>query len=84
MPAVPQSYLERIANLVAGRRRTLLGLVGAPGSGKSTLAQALHEAFADVSVIVPMDGFHLAGAELRRLGLAGGALRRLHLGDHRG
>ncbi|HTT13361.1 MAG TPA: nucleoside/nucleotide kinase family protein [Burkholderiaceae bacterium] len=71
MPAVPPTYLDRIGNLLATRRRILLGLVGAPGSGKSTLAQALHETFADVSVIVPMDGFHLAGAELRRLGLAG-------------
>jgi pantothenate kinase len=71
MPTVPQPHLDRISKLLARERRTLLGLVGPPGSGKSTLAQALHQAFPDVSVIVPMDGFHLANAELRRLGLAG-------------
>lgn len=49
----------------------MLGLVGPPGAGKSTLALALRHAFADVSQVVPMDGFHLANAELRRLGRAG-------------
>jgi pantothenate kinase len=70
MPTVPPSYLDRIKKLLSRERRTLLGLVGPPGSGKSTLAQAIHQAFPDTSVIVPMDGFHLANAELRRLGLA--------------
>src|SRR5215471_5006377 len=70
MPTVPQDYLDRIGNLVSSRPRVLLGLAGAPGSGKSTLAQALAEAFADISIVVPMDGFHLANVELQRIGLA--------------
>ncbi|MDE2298386.1 MAG: nucleoside/nucleotide kinase family protein, partial [Burkholderiales bacterium] len=41
---------------------------GPPGAGKSTLALALQAAFAGVSQVVPMDGFHLANLELQRLG----------------
>jgi len=46
----------------------VLGVVGAPGAGKSTLASALADAVD--AVVVPMDGFHLAQAELERLGRA--------------
>jgi len=54
---------------MAGGRRRLLGLVGAPGAGKSTLAAALLQAVgADRAQVVPMDGFHLANVELQRLG----------------
>lgn len=70
-PAVPAPHLARVRALLAGGRRTLLGLVGAPGAGKSTLALALQQAFAGVSQVVPMDGFHLANAELERLGRLG-------------
>ena len=56
--------------LLADGRRKLLGLVGAPGSGKSTFAQALQQALPGVAQVVPMDGFHLANAELQRLGRA--------------
>lgn len=52
-------------------QRVLLGLAGPPGSGKSTLAVALQQAFAGVSQVVPMDGFHLANSELQRLGRSG-------------
>jgi pantothenate kinase len=52
-----------------GRRR--LGIAGAPGSGKSTLAGALVAALGpDTARLVGMDGFHLAQAELERLGRA--------------
>jgi pantothenate kinase len=51
----------------AGPRR-LLGIAGAPGAGKSTLAAAVVSALDSAAVLVPMDGFHLAAAELRRLG----------------
>jgi pantothenate kinase len=70
-PAVPAAYLACVRALLADGRRKLLGLVGAPGAGKSTLALALRDAFADIAQIVPMDGFHLAGTELLRLGRAG-------------
>ena len=52
--------------------RRLLGIAGAPGSGKSTLAAALADALGPkLAIVVPMDGFHLAQAELERLGRAG-------------
>ncbi len=70
-PSVPALHLDRVSALLADGRRKLLGLVGAPGAGKSTLAVALQQAFAGVSQVVPMDGFHLANAELQRLGRAG-------------
>lgn len=69
--AVPPACLARVRDLLQGGGRKLLGLVGAPGAGKSTLALALHRAFPDISQVVPMDGFHLADVELRRLGRAG-------------
>ncbi len=68
MPSIPNLYLERLRQLMAGGQRVMLGLVGCPGSGKSTLAQALHQEFPASSQIVPMDGYHLANVELQRLG----------------
>ncbi len=50
--------------------RVLLGITGAPGAGKSTLAERLAAAVPG-AVVVPMDGFHLADAELTRRGLIG-------------
>ncbi|MFB8402023.1 nucleoside/nucleotide kinase family protein [Streptomyces sp. NPDC055912] len=51
--------------------RRILGLAGAPGAGKSTLAARLVARLDGLAVLVPMDGFHLAQAELERLGRAG-------------
>lgn len=54
-------------------RPLMVALAGPPGAGKSTLAASLvHDLEgAGISVaLVPMDGFHLADAELRRLGRA--------------
>ena len=51
-----------------GRPR-LVGLVGPPGVGKSTVASQLAAALPG-AVVLPMDGFHLANAELARLGRA--------------
>lgn len=71
MPAAPAACVERVKALLArGSGRVLLGLAGAPGAGKSTLAAALQSAFADLSVVLPMDGYHLANSELQRLGRA--------------
>ena len=69
-PAIASSFLARIEDLLADGQRKLLGLVGPPGGGKSTLAQALLAALPGSAVVVPMDGFHLANAELARLGRA--------------
>jgi len=68
---VPASFVLRIRGLLQDGQRKLLGLVGPPGAGKSTLAQALQQVFAEMSQVVPMDGFHLANVELQRLGRSG-------------
>ncbi|RCW38224.1 pantothenate kinase [Halopolyspora algeriensis] len=60
--------VERARALVGVGRRRLLGITGAPGSGKGTLAGKLQEEIGDSAVLVPMDGFHLAEAQLHRLG----------------
>jgi pantothenate kinase len=60
--------VERAASLGAGPGRAVLGIVGPPGAGKSTTASALVAALGERAVLVPMDGFHLADDELRRLG----------------
>ena len=54
--------------------RYLLGLVGAPAAGKSTFSAQLVEAVnkklgQEVSVVVPMDGYHYSNEELDRRGL---------------
>lgn|GEM_PF-252910 len=57
-----------VDSVLGERRRVLLGIVGEPGAGKSTLAEAVVRYVGDAAVLVPMDGFHLADAELERLG----------------
>src|SRR5213596_419239 len=69
-PVISSTYLRRVASLLASGQRRLLGLTGPPGGGKSTLAQALLDTFPGKLAVVPMDGFHLANAELARLGRA--------------
>jgi pantothenate kinase len=64
----PSADLASLANYLrekssSRRARVILGIVGAPGTGKSTFAEQLQQEFAEgSSVIVPMDGFHLANA----------------------
>jgi len=60
--------IVRARRLADGGRRALLGIAGPPGGGKSTLARAIADALGDGARLVPMDGFHLAQAELVRLG----------------
>lgn len=67
--------LARRAGALADRGgpagRCILGIAGPPGAGKSTVARGIAEALGpEVAVVVPMDGFHLAQAELVRLGRA--------------
>ncbi|WP_405793518.1 nucleoside/nucleotide kinase family protein [Streptomyces sp. NBC_01506] len=62
--------IRRARQLAAPGQRRILGIAGAPGAGKSTLAAELVAALGGSAVLVPMDGFHLAQAELRRLGRA--------------
>ncbi|MBN8487990.1 MAG: nucleoside/nucleotide kinase family protein, partial [Burkholderiales bacterium] len=62
--------LARVDALLARGDRRLLGLVAPPGAGKSTLAEAVAGARPGQVQVLPMDGFHLAQAELQRLGRA--------------
>ena len=72
-----EALVRRAAGLAQDRPRAVLGITGGPGAGKTTLARALVEALAaapppgldeDWVAHVPMDGYHLADVELRRLG----------------
>ncbi len=61
--------ISRARALATTGRRHVLGIVGAPGAGKSLLAEEIVARLgADAARYVPMDGFHLADAELVRLG----------------
>ena len=66
---LPAEFRHRLEHLLQAGSRRLLGLAGPPGCGKSTLAGRLQQALGARAQVVPMDGFHLANAELRRLGL---------------
>lgn len=64
--------LLRARSLPRDGRRAILGIAGSPGAGKSTLAarvvRELNGSGEPWVAHVPMDGFHLADAELDRLG----------------
>ena len=60
--------IERARTLASRGRRAMLGITGPPGGGKSTLAQAIVDELGSDAALVGMDGFHLAQAELVRLG----------------
>jgi pantothenate kinase len=83
VPVIADSLVERVLSLAQGRERVIIGIAGSPASGKSTLAQELtarlslqggarpgypDRGSARFAAYVPMDGFHLANAELLRLG----------------
>jgi pantothenate kinase len=60
--------LARAREHAATGMRRLLGICGPPGGGKSTLAERVVDDLGERSRLVRMDGFHLAQAELARLG----------------
>ncbi|EGE41044.1 nucleoside/nucleotide kinase family protein [Streptomyces sp. SID4928] len=61
---------DRARALAESGGRRVLGIAGPPGAGKSTLAERLAAELDGRAALVPMDGFHLAAAELDRLGRA--------------
>ncbi|MBC7306743.1 MAG: nucleoside/nucleotide kinase family protein [Dietzia sp.] len=67
-PALDPALLARAARLADAGGRRILGITGPPGAGKSTLAEKLAAALGARARLVGMDAFHLAEAELRRLG----------------
>jgi len=71
---VLDSLLPRVLKLVADRPdRVIVGIAGPPGAGKTTLSRNLWTALLAHGIstsVVPMDGYHLANEELRRLGRA--------------
>ncbi|MFI9808389.1 nucleoside/nucleotide kinase family protein [Streptomyces sp. NPDC052301] len=72
MPLTFDDLLARARALTGAGRRAILGIAGSPGAGKTTLAERLVSALDGDGTCwaahVPMDGFHLADAELDRLG----------------
>ncbi|BBX04778.1 nucleoside/nucleotide kinase family protein [Mycolicibacterium moriokaense] len=61
------SWTSRLEALLARQPRVLLGITGPPGAGKTALGTQIVSTV-EGAVQVPMDGFHLADVELRRLG----------------
>jgi pantothenate kinase len=72
VPLTFDDLLARARSLPRDGRRAVLGIAGSPGAGKTTLAgtlvRELNGAGGAWAAHVPMDGFHLADAELDRLG----------------
>lgn len=73
-PQVLESLAADAIALGATAGRAVLGITGAPGAGKSTLVELLlaridERCGTGWAAHVPMDGFHLADRQLRRLGL---------------
>jgi pantothenate kinase len=72
VPPTFDDLVHRARALPQGGGRAILGITGSPGAGKSTLAEHLVRELNGTGepwvAHVPMDGFHLADAELERLG----------------
>jgi pantothenate kinase len=76
-PVADGTVLDALAHdaidLMCNDSRAILGIAGTPGAGKSTLVELLLARIASIRgeawvAHVPMDGFHLADAQLDRLG----------------
>ncbi len=68
--------VEDAIGLAEKRQRAVLGIAGSPGAGKSTLVEQLLAVLGERRgpgwvAHVPMDGFHLADEQLRRIGASG-------------
>jgi pantothenate kinase len=63
-----EELLARARALAADGERRILGIAGPPGGGKSTVSRMIVAELGDLARLLPMDGFHLAQAELVRLG----------------
>jgi pantothenate kinase len=62
------ALIARARALAATGERRILGIAGPPGGGKSTVAREVVAELGELARLVPMDGVHLAQAELVRLG----------------
>jgi len=60
---------KKIAERAANVERLIVAIAGPPGSGKSTFARAMRRQLGDISVVVPLDGFHLDNSLLRQMNL---------------
>jgi pantothenate kinase len=68
--------VEDAVGLAENRQRAVLGIAGSPGAGKSTLVEQLVAHIGERKgpgwvAHLPMDGFHLADEQLRRVGAVG-------------
>ena len=64
------AVIQRIQTLLSHPDRSMIGIAASPGAGKSTFVQTIVDYFGDQVAVIPMDGFHLANAELKRLNRA--------------
>src|SRR5687768_13603644 len=66
---------ETLVRAAGSGRRYMLGIAGIPGAGKSPFAEKIRRELNALeprtAAVVPLDGFHLTGAELERCGLSG-------------
>lgn len=75
--SAPQLDVAQVISEIAGGTksapRLVIGITGAPGAGKSTQATKIAEILNNQNIrtaVLPMDGFHLSNAQLKRLGLS--------------
>jgi pantothenate kinase len=71
--AIADQLTRAAIALASDTSRAILGIAGSPGAGKSMLADELLDRIGEVKgddwvAHVPMDGFHLADAQLNRIG----------------